>query len=118
LTSKKELFAYAYGGTEILQELPGASPSSRAARGRDSTAEATWCCGSAEIYNITEAEMSAQLLERKMRHIQSSGATIVASANPGCTIQLQAGARRLGITVEIVHPVSLLAKAYREEARS
>jgi glycolate oxidase iron-sulfur subunit len=77
--------------------------------------EATWCCGSAGIYNITQPEMSMQLLERKMKHIRSTGAAVVASANPGCTIQLQAGLRRCDVALRVVHPVSLLAQAYRAE---
>ena len=80
--------------------------------------ESTWCCGSAGIYNITQPEMSMQLLDRKMKHIRSTGVTVVASANPGCTIQLDAGGRKFGPPIEIVHPVSLLARSYREEAKS
>jgi glycolate oxidase iron-sulfur subunit len=75
--------------------------------------EASWCCGSAGIYNITQPEMSAKLLARKMGHILSTGAPIVATANPGCAVQLEAGARGAGGKIEIVHPVTLLARAYR-----
>ena len=77
--------------------------------------ESTWCCGSAGIYNITQPEMSMQLLDRKMKHIRSTGVTMVASANPGCTIQLDAGGRKFGPPIGVAHPVSLLAQAYREE---
>lgn len=77
--------------------------------------EATWCCGSAGIYNITQPEMSAKLLQRKMTNIAKTGASIVASANPGCCVQLEAGARACGGGLEIVHPITLLARAYREE---
>lgn len=80
--------------------------------------EATWCCGSAGIYNITQPEMSMSLLERKMGHVDSTGATVVASANPGCTIQMQAGARKFGPGIEVKHPISLLAEAYRAEKRT
>jgi glycolate oxidase iron-sulfur subunit len=75
--------------------------------------ESAWCCGSAGIYNITQPEMSRKLLGRKLANIQSTGATIVASANPGCCVQLEAGMREAGRPVEIVHPVTLLARAYR-----
>src|SRR5438067_1272935 len=78
--------------------------------------ESTWCCGSAGIYNITQPEMSRKLLRRKMANIEKTGATIVASANPGCSVQLQAGVRETEKDLEIVHPVSLLARAYRGEA--
>ena len=42
--------------------------------------EATWCCGSAGIYNITQPERSGKLLDRKLRHIQKAGAAVVAAA--------------------------------------
>lgn len=77
--------------------------------------ESTWCCGSAGIYNITEPEMSLALLERKMKHIAATGAQVVATGNPGCIGQIRCGARKLGLKVEVVHPVTLLAQAYRGE---
>lgn len=80
--------------------------------------EATWCCGSAGIYNITQPEMSAKLLARKMTNIAKTGAQIVASANPGCCVQLEAGTRARGETLEIVHPITLLARAYRQEEQT
>ena len=75
--------------------------------------EATWCCGSAGLYNITQPEMSMALLERKMKQIAATGAPIVATGNPGCIGQLRYGARKFGVNVEVVHPVTLLARAYR-----
>ena len=75
--------------------------------------EATWCCGSAGIYNITQPEMSMALLERKMKHIAATGAQVVATGNPGCIGQLRYGARRFGVNVEVLHPITLLARAYR-----
>src|ERR1017187_4737317 len=53
--------------------------------------EATWCCGSAGIYNITQPEMSQALLERKMKHIAATNAPIVATGNPGCISQIRYG---------------------------
>ena len=78
--------------------------------------EATWCCGSAGIYNITQPEMSRTLLRRKLANIAKTGARIVATANPGCSVQLEAGVRESGQSIEIVHPVTLLARAYRNGA--
>lgn len=75
--------------------------------------ESTWCCGSAGIYNITQPEMSQKLLRRKMRRILRTGAAVVAAANPGCAVQLEAGARQAGSPIAVMHPVSLLARAYR-----
>lgn len=75
--------------------------------------ESNWCCGSAGIYNITQPEMASQLLERKMDHVCSTGASVVATGNPGCLIQLEAGCRGRGVALRIVHPITLLAEAYR-----
>jgi len=75
--------------------------------------ESSWCCGSAGIYNITQPEMAGELLRRKLGHIKSTGAGIVATANPGCLLQIINGARDAGIPLRIVHPITLLAEAYR-----
>jgi glycolate oxidase iron-sulfur subunit len=77
--------------------------------------ESSWCCGSAGIYNLIQPEMAGQLLDRKLRHIRSTGATIVATGNPGCLLQLINGARQQGLHLRVVHPVTLLAEAYRRE---
>jgi glycolate oxidase iron-sulfur subunit len=77
--------------------------------------ESNWCCGSAGIYNITQPEMSQKLLDRKLRYIRQTGAAIVASANPGCSVQLEAGLRQAGSHVKVKHPVSLLAAAFRQK---
>jgi glycolate oxidase iron-sulfur subunit len=74
--------------------------------------ESTWCCGSAGIYNITHPEAAARMLARKLDNLATTGADILATANPGCFIQLAAGLRRRGLHVELAHPVSLLARSY------
>jgi glycolate oxidase iron-sulfur subunit len=75
--------------------------------------ESNWCCGSAGIYNLIQPEMADQLLQRKLHHVQATGATTVATGNPGCLLQLLNGAKQKGLNLRIVHPVSLLAEAYR-----
>ncbi|MCX6895259.1 MAG: (Fe-S)-binding protein [Verrucomicrobia bacterium] len=76
--------------------------------------ESNWCCGSAGIYNITQPAMARQLLDRKLANIGTTGATVVASANPGCSVQLEAGLRQqAGKPLRVVHPISLLAEAFR-----
>jgi glycolate oxidase iron-sulfur subunit len=76
--------------------------------------ESTWCCGSAGVYNITQPEMSQKLLQRKIANIATTGAPIVASANPGCSVQLEAAVRDSNLKLKIAHPISLLAQAYRK----
>src|SRR3989440_9813713 len=75
--------------------------------------EADWCCGSAGIYNITNQEMASQLLERKINNIVVTGANVIATANPGCMIQIALGARERGLELDVVHPIQLLDEAYQ-----
>jgi glycolate oxidase iron-sulfur subunit len=80
------------------------------------SAEATWCCGSAGIYNITQPNTAAWLQQRKVGHLRATGAAVVATGNPGCHLQIQTGLRDAGdMTTEVVHPVVLLARAYARE---
>jgi glycolate oxidase iron-sulfur subunit len=75
--------------------------------------ESTWCCGSAGIYNLIQPEMANELLDRKLKHIQSTGASTVATGNPGCLLQIINGARKQNLPLRVVHPITLLAEAYR-----
>ncbi|MBI3195294.1 MAG: (Fe-S)-binding protein [Ignavibacteriae bacterium] len=75
--------------------------------------EATWCCGSAGIYNVLRFDDSMQMLERKIKNLQSTQAEIVVTANPGCHLQLQYGIKKNGMNnIEVVHPVTLLKRSY------
>ncbi len=78
--------------------------------------ESTWCCGSAGIYALSQPEQAERLLQRKVAHVLDTGATIVATGNPGCQMQLAKGLRDSGRAVRVVHPISLVAAAYRREA--
>jgi glycolate oxidase iron-sulfur subunit len=71
------------------------------------------CCGSAGIYNVVESEMSASVLRRKMEAVNATRAEIIATANPGCMLQLQAGVRQQGSGQRVMHVVELLDLAYR-----
>ncbi len=79
--------------------------------------ESNWCCGSAGIYNLTQPEMAGELLDRKMRHVKSTHATVVATGNPGCLLQIVNGAKAEGMELRVAHPVTLLAEAYRGEVK-
>jgi glycolate oxidase iron-sulfur subunit len=72
----------------------------------------TGCCGAAGIYNLTHREMSREVLERKMRALAAADPDVIASGNPGCLIQLHAGAKRWGLRARVVHPIELLAESY------
>jgi len=73
------------------------------------------CCGAAGIYNLVEPDTSNAVLAPKLRNIDATRATLVATGNPGCLMQIGAGLRRAGSSARVVHPVQLLDRAY--EAR-
>ena len=77
--------------------------------------ESAWCCGSAGIYALTQPDQADALLARKLRHIAATGAAITATANPGCHLQIARGLSESGLAIDVAHPVSLLARAYRRE---
>jgi glycolate oxidase iron-sulfur subunit len=73
------------------------------------------CCGSAGIYNVVENAMSMQILERKMEDVNRTGADVIATANPGCILQLRAGVSLHGQGQRVVHVIELLDEAYQTE---
>lgn len=70
------------------------------------------CCGSAGIYNLLNTELSMKVLARKMFYIERTGANVVVSTNPGCLLQLEAGVRKNGLEITVVHLVELLDQIY------
>lgn len=74
--------------------------------------EAEHCCGAAGIYNLLEPDTSAAVLRPKLEHIDRTNATLVATGNPGCLMQIGAGLRRAGSETRAVHPVDLLDASY------
>ncbi|HMF97989.1 MAG TPA: heterodisulfide reductase-related iron-sulfur binding cluster [Vicinamibacterales bacterium] len=76
-------------------------------------AEPDMCCGSAGIYNLVEPEPARELGERKAMHIEAAQPDVVVTANPGCTLQIAAAARRRGTQLTIRHPIELLDASIR-----
>lgn len=85
-------------------------------------ADSDLCCGSAGVYNLLEPEMADELARRKVARIRETGAAVVAAGNPGCLMQIARQCAADGLMVEVVHPVTLLARALgdsgREETRT
>jgi glycolate oxidase iron-sulfur subunit len=76
---------------------------------------ADMCCGSAGIYNLLEPETGRELGSRKAEAILAARPDIVATANPGCAIQIAAALRRAGHRgLPIVHPAELVAASLSE----
>ncbi len=80
--------------------------------------ESSLCCGSAGIYNLTQPEMAQRLQQRKIENVRATGASVVATANPGCAMQVSAGLRAAGDGARVVHIVELLDEAYAGTTRS
>jgi glycolate oxidase iron-sulfur subunit len=71
-------------------------------------AEQDICCGSAGIYNLVQPAAARELGERKAQHVRATGAQALASANPGCLVQLSQSLRRLGEPLPVLHPIELV----------
>jgi glycolate oxidase iron-sulfur subunit len=80
-----------------------------------SIGESEVCCGSAGIYNLVEPGAAADLGDRKARHIAATSPDIVATANPGCRLQIEAAGRRLGREWRIAHPIEIVDASIRNE---
>jgi len=74
--------------------------------------ESDMCCGAAGTYNLTEPAMARQLAERKIHHLQETGAEQCVTGNVGCAMQIKSEADRLGVPMTTAHPVSILHEAY------
>jgi glycolate oxidase iron-sulfur subunit len=81
--------------------------------------ESDKCCGSAGVYNVTQYDMSMQILDHKLENAAMVKPDYIITANPGCQLQMQLGVRRAGLTnangkaVEVKHYVEILDEAYR-----
>lgn len=75
------------------------------------------CCGSAGIFNLVEPETSDAVLATKLANIAETGASFVATGNPGCLMQIGAGLLRSGSRARAIHPVDLLDASYAMQAR-
>lgn len=91
---------------ELLRSIPGLN--------LVAIGESEMCCGAAGSYTLREPRMSAQLARRKLDHVRASGASIVATGNIGCILQLRAAAAEAGVPLDVVHPLDLLARAYAD----
>lgn len=89
---------------ELLRSIPGVTLVEHADPGA--------CCGAAGTYNVTQPEMSRAVLERKLDALEAAAPDVVATGNPGCLMQLRAGARSRGLELRVEHPISLLDAAY------
>ena len=90
---------------DLLRAIPGLEVLS--------PAEQDICCGSAGIYNLVEPDAAAQLGARKARHIAALAPDVVATANPGCMMQIAAAAGQAGHSWRVMHPVEIIDASIR-----
>ena len=89
----------------LLQAIPGVQVLT--------PAESEICCGSAGIYNLVEPEPASQLGARKVRNIAALSPDLIATGNPGCTLQIAAAARGFGYKWPVLHPIQLVDASIR-----
>ncbi|HET7060660.1 MAG TPA: (Fe-S)-binding protein [Nitrosospira sp.] len=68
------------------------------------------CCGAAGTYFLDQPEMAKPLLDSKLATLMASNARYLATSNVGCAMHIAGGARQAGMEIEVVHPVTLLAR--------
>jgi glycolate oxidase iron-sulfur subunit len=71
------------------------------------------CCGSAGIYNLVQPGPAAELGARKAKHIAALSPDMIATANPGCTLQIGVAGRSFGYNWAIFHPIELIDASIR-----
>jgi glycolate oxidase iron-sulfur subunit len=69
------------------------------------------CCGSAGVYNVTQTYASLELLAEKMRYASATNARVIATSNPGCLLQMRAGAELHHTNQQVLHVIELLDQA-------
>jgi len=70
------------------------------------------CCGGAGIYNLLQPELSSQVLDEKISNIRNTKAEVLATGNPGCQMQIGAGACQAGLNFRVCHPIELVDESY------
>ncbi len=66
------------------------------------------CCGSAGVYNLLQPDAASALGSRKAESVADSGASLLISANPGCTLQISAALAAQGVTIRTAHIAEIL----------
>ena len=91
----------------LLRSIPGVEVVEMANSSR--------CCGAGGTYTITQRDFSLRLLDNKMNAVEDTGADVLATANPGCHMQLRQGIQRAGLSMEVRYVTDLLDESYAAE---
>ncbi|MBR8835628.1 MAG: 4Fe-4S dicluster domain-containing protein [Stigonema ocellatum SAG 48.90 = DSM 106950] len=90
---------------QILRQIPGVK--------LREPVDAALCCGSAGVYNMLQPEVAEELGQQKVQNLLNTGADLIASANPGCSLQISKHLRSQGKKISIIHPMELLDYSIR-----
>ena len=90
---------------ELLEQIPGVTLLE--------PGDGEMCCGSAGIYNLVQPAAASTLGERKAGRLASLTPDLVASGNPGCSLQIAAAAAQLGTPLRVMHPIELIDLSIR-----
>ena len=94
---------------QILRAIPGLRLREMATPDR--------CCGAAGLYTMVQADMSKQVLARKLEDVRGTNARVIATSNPGCSMQLENGVRRESLPMRVQHVIELLDASYTAARR-
>ncbi len=75
--------------------------------------DAALCCGSAGVYNMLQPEVAEELGQQKVQNLLNTGADLIASSNPGCTMQISKHLQLQGKEITVRHPMELLDYSIR-----
>ncbi len=104
--SLKNVMREEQGAAKLLQQIPGIKIAALPA--------SVQCCGSAGSYMLDHPEMAQLLLDDLLDVALEKPATYLASSNIGCALHISAGLRERGVTLEVLHPVTLLARLLKD----
>ena len=75
--------------------------------------DAGTCCGSAGVYNLLQPEAASELGARKAESVLATGAPLLISANPGCSLQIASALARRGQDIAVAHTAEVLDASIR-----
>jgi glycolate oxidase iron-sulfur subunit len=92
---------------QLLKQIPGIT--------LREPIDAALCCGSAGVYNMLQPEVAEELGKQKVQNLLNTGAELIASPNPGCSLQISKHLKSQGKYVSVIHPIELLDYSIRGE---
>jgi glycolate oxidase iron-sulfur subunit len=90
---------------QLLTQIPGVT--------LREPVDAALCCGSAGVYNMLQPDVAEELGQQKVENLLNTGAQLIASSNPGCSLQIQKHLAQQGKSMPLFHPIRLLDYAIR-----